>query len=199
MSRNSAISSSKRFRSSGRTRTRFAAAATSRAMMGDGSKSDVDLVGERVDGLPVTLRLDARRVVGPGVSHHEDRRRVETLDQEPRFLVDRQAERAADAPHPLLAQPLLRGSEERGERVRAIFRIEHPEEAGGIGIALEVQRVDLRADPPDGLAPAPGDPRLPSRVLEVGIAAWATDGGAARAAAAGPRPDRIRKSRTGRG
>ncbi len=40
MSRNSAISSSKRFRSSCRTRTRFAAAATSRAMMGVGSKSD---------------------------------------------------------------------------------------------------------------------------------------------------------------
>ena len=122
-------------------------------MTGDGSKSDVDPVGERVDGLAVTLRLDARRVVRPRMSHHEHRRRVEAFDQEPRFLVDRQAERAADAPHSLLAKPLLRGRRRARAKVScAILRIEHPEESRGVGVALEVQRVDLRADPADGLA-----------------------------------------------
>ena len=59
---------------------------------------------------------------------------------------------------------------QRGEGLRAVLGVQHPEESGGVGVALEVQRVDLRADPPDRLAAAPGDPRLPSGVLEVRIA-----------------------------
>ena len=102
--------------------------------------------------------------------HHEHRRRVETLDQEPHLLVDRQVERSAHAPHALLAQPAFGGPEQRREGFRAVLGVQHPEETGGVGVALEMQRVDLRADPPDRLAAAPGDPRLPSGVLEVRIA-----------------------------
>ena len=34
----------------------------------------------------------------------------------------------------------------------AVLGVQHPEEARGVGVALEMQRVDLRADPPDRLA-----------------------------------------------
>ena len=171
MSRSSEISASKRLRSSGRTRTRCAEAATSRCMTGEASKSGGDHVGQGVDGLPVSEPFDVSRVVRPGVPHHEHRGRVETLDQQPHLLVDRQVERSAHAPHALIAEPAFGGPEQRREGLCAVLGVQHPEEAGCVGVALEMQRVDLRADPPDRSAAAPGDPRLPPGVLEVRIAA----------------------------
>jgi hypothetical protein len=90
-------------------------------------------------------------------------------DQHAHLLVDRQVERSTDASHPL-AQPLFGGREQRREGFLPILRVQHPEASRCVAVAFEMQRVGLGTDPPDRFAPAPGDPCLPSGVLEIGIA-----------------------------
>ena len=95
---------------------------------------------------------------------------------------------------PLLAQPLLGGREQRREGFLPVLRVEHPEEARRVVVAFEMQRVDLRADPPDRLLPAPGDPCLPSGVLEVGVAPGRQMEAPFDERAAGSMPGRKRRS-----
>ena len=119
------------------------------------------------------------------MSHHEEWGGVETVHQDPHFLVDRQVERTAYPPHTLLAQPSFGGPEQRRESFLAVFGVQHAEKPGGIAIALEMQVVDLGTDPSDRLARAPGRPCLPSGVLEV----WVATGRQVQAALKGQRLD----------
>ncbi len=101
--------------------------------------------------------------------HHDYGRGVETLDEQAAFLVDGKVERPTNAGHAPLAQPGLCCLEERLKDLRVILRLEQAEKARPIVVALQMKLVHLCADTSHGLASAPGDPGLESRVQEIGI------------------------------
>jgi hypothetical protein len=93
---------------------------------------------------------------------------LEAVDEDADVAVDREVERTEHASHALRAQPLLGAAEERGEHVGIVDRLERAEVAGRVVVALDAERVDLRGDPADRLAPAIGDEQLHLGVLEEG-------------------------------
>ena len=120
---------------------------------------DVDLVGQQVLGLVVAGGLDPAVIFGAVVAHHRGRVFVEAFDLEARLVPDREADRPERAGHALLAQPVLGGGDQR-RRGFAVERFEHAPIADALAHMLLHEIVDLRADPPDDLAAALGQPEL---------------------------------------
>ena len=127
---------------------------------------DVVHVGDHILRLGVALLLDAARRIARVVRHHQHRRRVVTVDQQPGLLVDRQAERSDHATLAACAQPGLGGLEQGCEHRCVVFGREHAEMAD---LRILHQLIDLRADAPDILPIAAGQPELAFGVREIGI------------------------------
>ncbi len=107
------------------------------------------------------------------MAHHHRWRMIVPLDQQPRFLPDRQRHRADDARHPLVAQPAFGGVDQRA-RGGCVLRLEQAEKAGAGAKALfgrhfEREPVDMRADPSDRAAVAFGEEQLRLRMAEPAV------------------------------
>ena len=118
-----------------------------------GGRGDVEFVSEQVLDLGVARGLDPCRVGRQMVPHHHHRRLAEALDQQPRFIPDRDRDRAHRLGHALPAEPLL-GRGDQGGRGIAVKRLEHsPLAESGFHMFLD-EVVDLGADPANDLAVA---------------------------------------------
>ena len=83
------------------------------------------------------------------MAHHDVGRRLEALDQETALVVDREAEGPGHPAHAARSEPTLGGLEQGSEHLGIILGLEEAEMAGGIAVALQMQVIDLGADPPD--------------------------------------------------
>ncbi len=97
-----------------------------------------DTIRQQVLDTPVSLGCELISVVRAGVAHHDHRRRIVTVYEEPALLVDRKIERPADSRHALLTQPDFSRAQESVKGLRVVFGLEEPEESDGIVIALLV-------------------------------------------------------------
>jgi hypothetical protein len=132
-------------------------------------RTHVVVVREQVLGFPIAELLEPPCGVGQVEPHHQHRRRIETLDQEAAFLVDRQVERPQHALHAARAQPVLSDIEQGAKDGGVVLGVEHAEMAGGVLVLLEIEPVDLRADPADRLALAIGEPIPALGMLKIGV------------------------------
>ena len=94
---------------------------------------------------------------------------IEAIDQKAAFLVDREIEGAARPLHAVLPEPALRGVEQRVENRLIVLGVEQAEMAGVVAVALEVQPIDLRADPPDRPSVPKGQPVPAVRMPVIGV------------------------------
>src|SRR3546814_13540646 len=85
-------------------------------------------------------------VVAGGVPHHQVGWGVESIDQQPGFLIDVQAERPAHAAHPVFAQPGLGGGEQGVENGRVGGRFEKTEAPGLVVMLIQMQFTNLRTN-----------------------------------------------------
>ncbi len=104
------------------------------------------------------------------MAHHHVGWAVEAFDQQAGFLVDVEVEWPARAAHAVVAQPAFGVLEQGVEDLGPVRRLDRAEEAGGILVAIEVQLVDLGADPADRLTIGAGQPGAPAGMAKERIA-----------------------------
>ena len=102
-------------------------------------------------------RIVRRRVVGAN-----DVRLIEAMNQQAALVIDVQAERTANDPHPLGAEEFLGFGEQRREDGVIVDRIDEAEETAIVLVSRQMCAVDRGDDPPDGEAVAEGDEWLNS-------------------------------------
>ena len=71
--------------------------------------------------------------------------------------------------HASRAEPILGGLEQGGEYLGVVLGLEEAEVAGGVGVPLEMQVIDLGADPADRAPVAEGEPVGDLGVIEPGV------------------------------
>ena len=135
-------------------------------MMRGASKSGRHVIGQQIPGAGVAGRLDLPGIIRSCMTHHDRRRSIEALHQQPAFLVDRQVEGTAYLLHALIAQPVFGGLQQVGEQIAIVTGLQHAEIPDFPVVPLLVEAVDLGADAPDGAAVVPRDPGLPAGMLE---------------------------------
>ncbi len=121
---------------------------------------DVAPEGIQVLRLAETVSLDEPRVVRRVVGHHERRRQVEPVDQQPELVVQRRIGRPAKAEDVPLGEPPPRRVEQAVGRLLVVGALEEPEEPPPLSEALDVPAVQDRRDPPADLARPVGQKRL---------------------------------------
>ena len=105
--------------------------------------------------------------VGPRVvGHHEDRRRVEPVDEQARLVVQGRVGRSPHHGHLALAPPDRGRFEEHPGDLRVVFGLEVAEERRLLLVELVVVAVEDRGDPADVLSVAAGDEKLHLTVSE---------------------------------
>jgi hypothetical protein len=129
----------------------------------------IEGVGDQVAHLTVALLLDPGAVVTRHVAHHQVRRGVEPLDQKSGLVVDRERERPRGPAHAAASEPLFGRFEQRGEQLGIVLRLEEAEVSSRIAVALEMQAVDLGADPPDRLLAPERQPVGDLGMLEIRV------------------------------
>ena len=100
------------------------------------------------------------------MSHQDEGRGRETVDQEADLLVDMQVEWPANPLHALFPQPGLGLAEQGGKDRRIILSLQHTEIAGPISVLLQVQIIDLRGNPAHRKTAASGNPGAQPRMLK---------------------------------
>src|SRR5690606_16318591 len=129
---------------------------------------------ELLDGRIARI-LDPAAIERAVVAEHDRRRRLETLDQQPRLVPDRNRQWAERARHALPAQPILGRGDQRPRAV-LILGLEQPPIAGAGAHALfgglrERKFVDMGRDAADRAAVPPGEEELRLAMLEPRILA----------------------------
>ena len=119
------------------------------------------LAPERIEvfDLPESIGLDQRSIPGTVVRHHEERSRVETLDEQAALIVERGICRPADRRHALRVEPVLRGIEQAAGSLGIVVALEEAEEAPLLLVSLDVAGVHDRRDPADIAAIPHGEER----------------------------------------
>jgi hypothetical protein len=92
-----------------------------------------------------------------------------TLDQQTALVVGREVHRADHPVAPALAQPTLRGVQQRTGSLGVVLTLEPAEQAPLVVLEAVEVPIDVRADPPDCPAIAPGEEVLRFGVLEEGV------------------------------
>ncbi len=129
----------------------------------------IQIVRPQILGFAIAEPFDPRRVVWPGVTHHDSRAVFEAVDQQSAFLVDREVEGTKDAHHATVLKPAFGRLEQRPEYRRVIGRLHETEMTGPLPMTVLGQLVDLGADPTNRLAIAIGDPVVSRGVLKIGV------------------------------
>ena len=131
----------------------FSPALISRSISGTMSRRMSSSVGVEILGLGVARRLDPRAIFGAVMAHHDHRRLVEPVDQQARFIPDRDGDRAERFCHALVTKPLFGTGDKRCGSL-AVERLEQaPLAQAWLHVNLN-QIVDLGADPADDAAVA---------------------------------------------
>ena len=132
-------------------------------------RGDIEGVGDQVARLPVALLLDPRAVVARHVAHHQIRRRLEAVDQEAGLVVDREENGPVARRMPRALSHASAASNRAAKTSGSSSAFEEAEMAGGVGVALEMQPIDLGADPPDRALAAECQPVGDLGMLEIGV------------------------------
>ena len=116
--------------------------------------------GVQILRLAEAVVLDQPLVVGRVVGHHERRRRVEPVDQQPQLVVQRRVGRPAETVDVLIVEPLPHGVEQPVGGFLIVDAVEESEESSAIVVMGDVSLVENRGDPPADLAVAIGQEGL---------------------------------------
>ena len=81
--------------------------------------------------------------------HHEERGRVEALDEETALVIERGIGWTTDRGHPLGVEPVPGGSEQPPSRRGVVVALEKTEKPTVLSVALDMPGVDDAGDPPD--------------------------------------------------
>src|SRR5262245_56262384 len=112
----------------------------------------IQVVCPQILGFAIAELFNPRRVVWPGVTHHDPRAVFKSVDQQSAFFVDREVEGAKDAYHATVLEPGFGRLEQRPEYRGVIGRLHETEMTGPLSVTVLSQLVDLGADPTNRLA-----------------------------------------------
>ena len=129
-----------------------------------------DPVGEQVARALQAAAAQQGVVVRARVAHHDRGRRVETLDQQPALLVDREIQRSAHTTGTVAAQPRRRRVQQCRDHGRVVLGLDQPEGSAHVVVVLLLQAVELGADPAHRTSLRIRHPGLRAGVLQEGIA-----------------------------
>ena len=108
------------------------------------------VIGDHVFRLRVAQRFDMPAMPWPRMAHQHRRGRAETLDQEARLVVDREAERPLHGFHLTFAEPAFGAFGQCAEYFAIVGRLDETELACRVIVALKPETVDLGGDAPNG-------------------------------------------------
>src|SRR5262249_16449417 len=129
----------------------------------------IQIVSPQVLSFAIAEPFNPRRVVWPGVTHHDPGAVFKSVDQQSAFLIDREVEGTSDADHATVSEPGFGRLKQCPEYGGVIGRLHEPEVTGPPSMTVLGQLVDLRADTTNRLAIAIGDPVVSHGMLEVGV------------------------------
>ncbi len=129
-------------------------------------RSDLEPVSEQILRLPEAECFDQVHVVARVVRHHQDGRRVESLDQQAGLVIQARVRGPAQDSHAAPPGPVRRGVEQRIRDRPVVHRFEEPEESRLLAMEFVVMPVQDRGDPSGVFAVAAGHEELDVRMTE---------------------------------